>query len=1222
MRRIMRAGALVVAIGLAVAADTVASWSAPPPVGRAADDPPAGVATVTLVTGDVVELLTAGGRSAATVVAGRPGVAYRTETVNGQVRVVPSDAFALIDSGRVDPRLFNVSLLVELGYDDAHRQRIPLLATGGASFARPIGGTGIQGLSTEKSAAAQFWNQLRSPNLRSLAAGIDRLWLDGKAFVSLERSREQIGVPTAWQAGLTGQQVKVAVLDTGYDTRHPDLVGRVTASKDFTGSPEGIEDTVGHGTHVASIVGGSGAASAGAYRGVAPDTSLFVGKVCTDQGCPESAILDGMAWAVEQGAKVVNLSLGCDPRLCANDGSDPLSLGLNTLSSQSGALFVVAAGNTGRDSFVSTPAAADAALAVGSVDRQDAVSLFSSRGLRPGDFAVKPEITAPGEDIVAARAVQAPLMGPPVGDEYQTLTGTSMSTPHVTGAAAILAQQHPEWTGTQLKAELLATSVRSPSAPLSWQGAGRVDVARAVTQRVTADVGSFSYGTFAWPHTGQPPVSKSVTYHNDGDQAVTLNTSLVDSPGSPAGGFRLGQSSVTVPAHGTGTATMTVDPAGPTGLLSGWLVASTVDNTVRLSTAVSAYVEDERYELTVTVRHRDGTPATDCTAGVRVVLRVNGGYEEVTQGSRCTDGQAKVTVRTRPGHLAVSATAFPTDENRYATSLSTVAFPDISLAGDTAIVADARTAGAVTSSVASEPTARQSVGRMFWYLGNGDQVGEEIAGGGLPLYTTTVGRRADDFKVAYRATFAQPLVAMRVTGLGEFALTRNYPGGLLLGDRATSLVNAGSGTAAELARIAPAGKIVIVQAPGDPYAVIDAVAAAGALAVVLPLEFPFPMPATALPVLLSSFSDGDRLLAATAAGAVPVTTTGVRSSPYRYELAFTEQGGLPNGASYRVSRDQLALVKDSYHHAGPDVTALAFATAVLPDGVLFAGGTHRLLLPSQQRVYYTPGAVAWRSESILGDYGIFYRGRQTGPPTKYTAGKTTNESWFAAPFHARVSAPVPPADPTPWAFRSTDVIGVNLPVLSDANSNHYGLADPYFGDAGSVELSRDGVLIDRVFNPGQAYITVPSTPGTYTLHTEVFREEAPYWNLSPRVSTQWTFRSGRTNSPQALPLLDVDWRLPVDVANSVPARQNVDAEMMVNRQPGSPPAKVTSVTVKVSYDGANTWRSASVQKSGANWRVRIPGGGTPGGYADLRVTVSAADGSCVEETIIRAYALR
>ena len=225
------------------------------------------------------------------------------------------------------------------------------------------------------------------------------------------------------------------------------------ASQDFTGSPGGaLSDVHGHGTHTASTVGGSGAASDGAKKGVAPETQLLIGKVLGDNGGgSDSMIIGGMEWAVAQGADVISMSLGSNaaPAAC----NDPMSSAAQELATHSPSLFVIAAGNTGSaNNTVSAPGCAPAVLTVGAVDREDVPAWFSSRGPTAVDHHLKPEMSAPGVGISAARS------GGRGDNAYAAMSGTSMATPHVAGAAAIVKQAHPTWTGQQLKAALVSSA--------------------------------------------------------------------------------------------------------------------------------------------------------------------------------------------------------------------------------------------------------------------------------------------------------------------------------------------------------------------------------------------------------------------------------------------------------------------------------------------------------------------------------------------------------------------------------------------------------------------------------------------------------------------------------------------------------------------------------------------------------------------------------------------
>jgi subtilisin family serine protease len=126
------------------------------------------------------------------------------------------------------------------------------------------------------------------------------------------------------------------------------FAGQIAASQNFVpagspggGDPTDVTDRFGHGTHVAGIIAGTGAASSGLYSGVAPKAQLVIGKVLGDDGSgDDSWIIAGMQWAASQ-AKIISMSLGGD----VTDGTDPLSQALNAISGSTGALFVVAAGN-------------------------------------------------------------------------------------------------------------------------------------------------------------------------------------------------------------------------------------------------------------------------------------------------------------------------------------------------------------------------------------------------------------------------------------------------------------------------------------------------------------------------------------------------------------------------------------------------------------------------------------------------------------------------------------------------------------------------------------------------------------------------------------------------------------------------------------------------------------------------------------------------------------
>lgn len=307
---------------------------------------------------------------------------------------------------------------------------------------------------------------------------VDLIWPDLPVHTMLDVSVPLIRAPRVWDAGFTGQGVRVAIVDTGIDLEHPDLQGRIADVTDFTG--EGPDDNNGHGTHVASIAAGGGVVSNGKYRGVAPGATILAAKVLRRDGSgTQSDVMAGIEWAVRNGAQVINLSLGGPPTPC--DGTDALSE-LVDAAVEAGAVLCVAAGNSGPGpGTVGSPGCARRVITVGATESDpsteyDRVARFSSRG-PTADGRVKPDLAFPGVDIIAARAGGTSL-GTIVNDHYTTLSGTSMATPHATGVAALLLSSNPSLEPDQVKQRMMA-GARSMQLERNTQGSGRGDAYNA-----------------------------------------------------------------------------------------------------------------------------------------------------------------------------------------------------------------------------------------------------------------------------------------------------------------------------------------------------------------------------------------------------------------------------------------------------------------------------------------------------------------------------------------------------------------------------------------------------------------------------------------------------------------------------------------------------------------------------------------------------------------------
>lgn len=225
-----------------------------------------------------------------------------------------------------------------------------------------------------------------------------------------------LGLPDVWKL-TQGEGAKVAILDTGVDTDHPDLADAIIDTKDFTG--DGIEDENGHGTHCAGIVGAR--LNGVGFVGVAPKAQLLTGKVLGNNGRGAySWITEAIYWATESKANVISMSLG-------GSGSDPELYKAIQYALFHGVFVICAAGNEGMlfTNSIGYPGRYGGVITVASHDYNGNPSGFSSRG---GEV----DVMAPGSNIWSTYK----------NGGYAELSGTSMATPFVAGLAALIAAKH------------------------------------------------------------------------------------------------------------------------------------------------------------------------------------------------------------------------------------------------------------------------------------------------------------------------------------------------------------------------------------------------------------------------------------------------------------------------------------------------------------------------------------------------------------------------------------------------------------------------------------------------------------------------------------------------------------------------------------------------------------------------------------------------------------
>lgn len=313
--------------------------------------------------------------------------------------------------------------------------------------------------------------------------------LPGDADIELKQSRPVLfpngeSLPPDLLEPL-GNNVAVCVIDTGIDSNHPDLQGRVKGQKNFS-SDEDLTDEHGHGTHCAGIIGGSGISSNGEIVGIAPGVTFLSAKALNRYGSGNTAgILSAIRWGIENGADIISMSLGT-PGI--TDGRSILSKACDR-AVEKGCVVCVSAGNDGPEAgTISIPGDASKVLTVGAIENEKRIAYFSSRGPTeaPAFTGQKPTVIAPGVNIVSAKAEKS--NHPPASgllSDYTTMSGTSMSCPHMAGAAAVILSYFRKLANGSPSPQDVIQTITEHCVPIEGaeeneQGKGLLNVPRAL----------------------------------------------------------------------------------------------------------------------------------------------------------------------------------------------------------------------------------------------------------------------------------------------------------------------------------------------------------------------------------------------------------------------------------------------------------------------------------------------------------------------------------------------------------------------------------------------------------------------------------------------------------------------------------------------------------------------------------------------------------------------
>ncbi|WP_327113073.1 S8 family serine peptidase [Streptomyces sp. NBC_01341] len=1187
---------------------------------------------VTLITGDVVHFADGAGNQD-TVTVDRPDGArggVHVQQAGKDIYVIPDEASSLLAAGKLDRRLFNVSALIAMGYDDQHSAGIPLIATyppdkarslpaapDGSSTVRRLDSIDGAALKADKDEARAFWSDIsRTEKSRSLDSGIARLWLDGKVEATLKDSVPQVNAPQAWAAGFDGKGTTVAVLDTGIDADHPDVKDRVRRSRSFVPGEE-VDDRNGHGTHVASTIAGSGAASDGVNEGVAPGADLIVGKVLDDQGSgADSGIIEAMEWAEAEGADVVSMSLGSST---PDDGSDPMSQAVDALSADGGPLFVIAAGNAYGAGTIGSPGSAAEALTVAAVDKSDERAAFSSMGPLVRSYGLKPDLSAPGVDINAAASQSVPG----IEGMYQQMSGTSMATPHVAGAAAILKQRHPEWSGRRIKDALMSSSKELPGYTPYEQGTGRLDVKAAVDTTIEA-TGSVEVAAYSWPHSASDPVAeRTLTYRNTGDEDVTLDLST----GTDGEAYTLSARKLTVPAGSTAEAVLSIDPSKVANdtRFSGQVVAKDASGATLAHTGFAVYKEQELHDLTLRLRDRSGAPM-DGTVVFAALGDTQLGLVQVS---------GETTLRLPPGNYTAWTSADIDGDRADSKAVAFLAAPETILNKATTVTLDASKARKVSVRTPKETETRQ----LRYDMARTSPEG-------------VVQRDAYQIPLTYDQLWAAP--TKKVTQGGFSFLTRWRQGEKLIdltadghdvpvtvqGGSAVAedtvqrltAVFAGDGAAADYEGRSVKGRaVVITRSDAVPPAerLANALAAgAKALFVVndgrgVTMESYAPYgERTTIPVASVQRLAGATLIKAAQRGK-QVTLDQKKYADYLYDLVDRHDGTIPDRSlAFAPSARQLATVENTFY--GHKATLGGGYRYDIPDYGPGLGFEEYEKFPGTRTEWVNPlpGASFWyENHSVLNADASDTAQEMRSAELDYTAGRTYRDEWFAPVVGPRLGTAY-------WGpFRTAyNDVQFNITPWTDSGEGHSGSmpADEY--DTTSYAFYQGEKLIKKgAGRAGNAW-DLPAEKLPYRLVIDSARDDVT-WKTSTRTHTEWNFLSGALpeGTEQAdIPLLQLDYDVDTDLAGDVRAGTWVKVGLESGTQAWLDGAvKATGAALSVSYDEGGNWNAVELRRSSSGeWTAKLRTPAKGASSVSLKVRATGPAGLTVEQEIIKAFGLK
>ncbi|MGW1093390.1 PA domain-containing protein, partial [Streptomyces sp. NPDC002596] len=690
----------------------------------------------------------------------------------------------------------------------------------------------------------------------------------------------------------------------------------------------------------------------------------------------------------------------------------------------------------------------------------------------------------------------------------------------------------------------------------------------------------------------------------------------------PDGMFTLSANSVTVPANSTASVTVTYHPElGAVGDYTGIITATAADGTA-IRTTVGATKDVPTVDLTLNTIGRNGDPASgelmvfDLDNGVVRQVYPQGGTKTVAvpQGRYSVMGVINTKHKTTGQILDYTLAGEPV----------------VDLKADRTITMDARLGKEikVATPKESEPNGfnlgyrQQLPGKrgIDYMKGASSQLWDHAYV--VPTAPVTDGT----FEFNFQQRRYSPVIRASYAGQGgALALEPVMYAARLYGPSTLQAVDAGTGRPEDLAGKDLGGKLAVVTRNATLKVVdqIAAVAGAGAKAAIIVNDRPGPYATivpratgTAIPAWALTQDEGAVLFGRMADGPTQINLQGIGNHPYVYNIALMVPGGIPADPTDAVTAENSAVVQSHYRSTkgtliGDTNSAIRPGEATIFQVVDFYDA------PADREEWYSTGSK-WPTMKDMRWWHTVYPDRTDISTSmrdlirNYSPGEQREETWLGA-------ANGPSGPESTLAFRDGDQVTLNMMEWGDSEPGHYGYFVGYGGTASTWRLYQDGKLLKE--QPWFSLTTLPVSPDPATYRITNDAEHSAWFPLSTKTSTAWTFKSARpANGKENLALLWPRYGLGLDAENATPGGNTYQFDLSFVLQNGATP-DIDGVEVEASSDDGATWQPATV-KSKSNGSYKVSVSNPDSGYVSLRIKAQDTNGSKIEQTLIRAYAVR